>query len=369
MKISKLFVITIFYLTSIFFGIVFGLNLSLMGNSLADGCLGAILGLFLGFILVVLDHQLKKVSLFSFNVVLLGLGLGYLMGLALSTLFGALLEISGLGLPTETLSFMKGALFLLSALLGMTITARSAEDLYVCFPFVRFQKQSDQKRDILIDSSLLADARIIDLATSGLLDHHLILPRFVLGDLQQMAESEDEAEKSKARRCLDVLKKLESIPTLHLRYSETDFPDIKDGLVKLIRLARLLDAMILTADMNRLQESSSEGVRLINIHALANLIKPITQAGEFLKIKIQRYGKEARQGIGYLDDGTMVVVNGGAEFIGESIKALVLSVKHTTAGRMIFCNAIEGSSMSVRDAERAAEEILGNHRAYINAEV
>ena len=151
----------------------------------------------------------------------------------------------------------------------------------------------------------------------------------------------DDQTKIKAKRCIETLKKLEDIPTLELRYNDTDFPEIKDQTSKLFRLARLLDANILTADISRVQSASIEGIKIINLHTLSNALKPLMQAGEQIKIKIQRYGKEPRQGVGYLEDGTMVVVNGGGDFIGETIDAQVLSVKHTSSGRMIFCNAFD----------------------------
>lgn len=150
--------------------------------------------------------------------------------------------------------------------------------------------------------------------------------------------------KSKCRRALESIKKLEVITHLDLRFNDTDFPETADNFAKLTRLARLLDAHLLTADLGRLQMSSIEGIRIINIHALSNALKPLMQAGENIKIKIQRYGKEPRQGVGYLEDGTMVVVNGGGDYIGEVIDARVLSVKHTSSGRMIFCNAEEEDS-------------------------
>ena len=129
-----------------------------------------------------------------------------------------------------------------------------------------------------------------------------------------------------------------------MRFSETDFQEFKDPISKLVHLARIIEANIITTDINRIQQSMIEGVRVINLHSLSNALKPLTQSGEFLTIKIQRYGKEARQGVGYLDDGTMVVVNGGADYIGEVIKTQVLSVKHTSSGRIIFCNAYEEAS-------------------------
>lgn len=189
------------------------------------------------------------------------------------------------------------------------------------------------------------------MASSGILDYQLILPRFALKELHVMLESNDENSKAKAKRCLEVFKRLESIPTLNLRYCDTDFPEIKDSILKLTQLARLIDANIITADINRIQQSYIEGIKVININSLSNALKPLTQTGEQLTIKVQRYGKEPRQGVGYLEDGTMVVVNGGAEYIGETIKAHVLSVKHTSSGRMIFCNAHEENGMMDHDLD------------------
>jgi uncharacterized protein YacL len=141
---------------------------------------------------------------------------------------------------------------------------------------------------------------------------------------------------------------------------------VKDPMTKLIRLARFLDANIITSDINRIQQSSHEGVSIINIHMLSNALKPITQTGEFINIKIQRYGKEPRQGVGYLEDGTMVVVNGGAEYIGETIKAQVLSVKHTTSGRMIFCNTSEETLLSDHEFDHTIPDTDNAPRDYLS---
>jgi uncharacterized protein YacL len=249
------------------------------------------------------------------------------------------INMSSLPLSVESIVLFKAIIFLSCAYLGMTLTARAAEEIYVSIPFIRLRATNPKKKDILLDWSILMESRIIDLATSGLLDDHLIVPRFILKELYIMLESGDETIRNKARRCIDVFKKLENIPSLDLRYTDTDYPEIKDSAVKLMQLAQMMDANVITSDVARLQQYSIEGVRIINIHMLSNALKPLT--GEQLSIKIQRYGKEPRQGVGYLEDGTMVVVNGGAEFIGDTIKAHVLSVKHTSSGRMIFCNVAE----------------------------
>ncbi len=340
MNLALAFTRTLFVILSIVFMttyMVSGPN-GYTGTHLAMGLgLGALLGVgLIGF-----DLLFKRFNLRAFNIAIIGLLVGYLMGQALVLVLSAILDISAASLVVQpqVLEVVKIALFLFGVYLGTLMTLRSSDELYVSIPFVRFTALAHKKKDLLIDGSILSDARILDLAGSGIVDHHLILPRFLVKELYIQAETADEAMRHKAKRSLDVLKKLESLPGLELRYNDTDFPDIKDPMSKMVRLARLLDANIITADISRVQMAAIEGVRVINLHTLSNALKPLMQAGEHIKIKIQRYGKEPRQGVGYLEDGTMVVVNGGGEYIGEIIEAKVLSVKHTTSGRMIFCNA------------------------------
>ena len=149
---------------------------------------------------------------------------------------------------------------------------------------------------------------------------------------------------------------MEQLGHLGLRFNDTDFPEVKDTTSKFIRLARLIDGNILTADISRVQMASIEGVQIINLHSLSNALKPLMETGEMIKIKVQRYGKEPRQGVGYLDDGTMVVINGGGNFIGDVIDAQVLSVKHTSSGRMIFCNAFEEGLEEQNDDVRSKQD-------------
>lgn len=289
------------------------------------------------------DIFLKKINLRAFNTATLGILFGYLMGESIMIIFKTVLEAAPSQLSSSAELLIRMSVFLFSIYIGMIMTARSSDEISLSIPFFKFKPTSQKKKDLLIDSAALADPRIIDLAMSGLLDQNIVLPRFLIKECNEQIESADEALRSKARKCIDNVKKLETIPSLEMRYAETDYNDVRDSVVKLLRIARLLDANILTADANKLQQPLLEGIRLINIHHLSTTLKPVAQTGEFINIKIQRYGKEPRQGIGYLDDGTMVVVNGGAEFIGETIRAQVLSAKHTSSGRMIFCNALEDS--------------------------
>ncbi|MBJ7449051.1 MAG: TRAM domain-containing protein [Parachlamydiales bacterium] len=323
--------------------------------------IGIGIGLVIGFVLIGLDLAFRRHTLRSFNIAVLGLFFGYLMGFALNLIFDALLSFlrhSPEVHATHVIEIIKIFLYLFGTYLGVVMTLKSADELYVSIPFVKFSPTTLKKKDILIDLTILNDARIIDLAGSGIMDDHLIMPRIIIKELFAQAESSDENVRAKARISLDIIKKLEALPNLGIRYNDTDFPDIKDYPSKLVRLARLVDANILTADLSRVPFSNVEGVRLINLHSLANALKPITQTGEYLRVKVQRYGKEARQGVGYLEDGTMVVVNGGGQYLGETIDVRVLSVKHTASGRMIFCNADDGeggNSFSSYDEDEGEE--------------
>ena len=343
MNLSLIFIRFFFFVLSVFFITLYMVGAT-VGNITINLLTGASIGILFSLILFSFDIIFRRFNLRSFTITTLGLFIGYLMGQALVLILNAVLDISSqtFTLAPKFLEITKIALFLFGLYLGTIMTMRASDELYISIPFVRFTQTAQKKKDLLVDLSILTDSRIIDLAASGLLDHHLVIPRFVIKELYAQAELGDEAVKSKAKRCLDNLKKIEELPSLDMKYNDTDFPDIKDLQGKIFKLARLLDTNILTADITRVESTSIEGIKIINLNTLSNALKPIMQAGEQIKIKIQRYGKEPRQGVGYLEDGTMVVVNGGGDFIGDTIEVQVLSVKHTGSGRMIFCNAIDG---------------------------
>ena len=339
MSISLFFIRTFFTCICALFSIAYATTILGDGVTLLNVLIGTVAGLGIAGVLMMVEVGLRSLSLRTVTTSLLGMFLGYLLGASVLFLFDVGLSLASLPIHTDAIRFSKIILLLSCLYFGMTLTGRAAEEFYVSIPFVRLRDSGIKKKDMLLDWTILMESRIIELAASGLLDERLIVPQFLLKELYVFLESSDETLRHKAGRCLEVFKKLELLPLLNMRYSSTDFPELKDPAAKLVYMARILDAQILTGDAARLQPYLIEGLRVVNIHMLANALKPIT--GEQLTIKIQRYGKEARQGVGYLEDGTMVVVNGGAEFIGDTIKAHVLSVKHTATGRMIFCNAAE----------------------------
>ncbi len=342
MNISLLF-------TRIFFGIlcVIFFTTHMIADAAGFTWIHCLLGILLGIaftaLLIGTDCVFRRFNLRSFNIAVIGIFIGYLMGQGLVFVFKAILDMSSIGmyLPSKYLEMIKIALFLFGLYLGTIFTLRSSDEFYISLPFVKFSPTLQKKKDLILDPSVLADPRILDLCATGFLDHKIVVPQFLVKELYLQMETESESVQTKVRRCLEVVKKMEALPDLELRYNDTDFPEIREIPNKLIRLARLLDSNILTADITTVTPPTIEGIKVINLHALSNALKPLMQTGEILKIKVQRYGKEAQQGVGYLDDGTMVVINGGGDFIGETIEAQVLSVKHTSSGRMIFCNAVD----------------------------
>lgn len=333
------------------------------GITFASLTIGIIGGLLIGAITIGIESCLKSPTLPGFNLAALGLFCGYLFASVIMLPINEIL--TKLSVPDSVNPLVQMLVYLISCYLGVILTIRANDELKFIIPFIKFDPTGKKKKDIIVDSSTLLDTRIIDLALTGLLDNHLILPKFILKELNFMNEHGDEAAKAKARRCFEVIRKLESIPDLNLRYIETDFPDLKDIPAKLAHLARTMDATLMTADLTRQQPPAAEGVRTVNIHALSNAFKAIPQSGEFLTIKIQRKGKEPGQGVGYLEDGTMVVVNGGEEFIFETIKAQILSVKSTSSGRMVFCNAVDDDEPIIsRELAEAVSQLESNHKNY-----
>lgn len=306
---------------------------------------GILTGAIFGGAIISLDILFKRFNLRTFNTAIVGLFIGYLMGSAILLVLQAIIRINAAQVESQTLLAIQASIFLSTCYLGMVMTARASNELYLSIPFVRFKTSNKAKKEILIDISALSDPRTIDLAASGLLDQSVAIPRFILKELHELGDSADETIRLKAKRGLETYKKMEAMPTLELRCLENNFTELEDAGAKILRLARQLDAAILTADGAKAQQAV-DGIRYINLNALSNFLKPLTYNAESINIKIQRYGKEPRQGVGYLDDGTMVVVNGGADYIGATIRAQVLSVKHTTSGRMIFCNATDTEYVS-----------------------
>ena len=360
MQLSLTFIRILFFALCLFVTTTLAVSEATSEDIMMKLIMGILSGVIFGGAVVSLDILFKRWNLRTFNTAIAGLFAGYLMGSAVLLIFQTVLDVGTVKLDSKTLFAIQSTVFLAFCYLGLVMTARASSEFYASIPFIQFKTSNKVKKDVLVDVSALMDPRTIELAASGLLDQNLVIPRFLLKELHDQIDSNDESLRLKARKGWEAYKKLETMPSLELRYAENNFTELSDSGAKLTRLARQLDASILTADHARSQ-NVYDGIKYINIHSLANALKPLAQNGEALFIKVQRYGKEPRQGVGYLDDGTMVVINGGADYIGATIRAQVLSVKHTSSGRMIFCNAADSEYLDTCIEKNQENENAPSH--------
>lgn len=367
MGISISFVRLFFLCLSVF--IVSGYLTIILGWSSFNLMLGVVLGGAFGLLLIGLDVLFKRVNLRSFNTAILGSLLGWLMGKVLVLIFSSAVKLSAFEVNPLIIDFVETSIFLFCTYMGIILTFRASQDLYFSIPFIRFKAIHHKRKDVLIDISALQDPRVIDLASSGLLDQQLILPRFLVKECSEKEDSSfDEQEKNRFKRALESIRKLENLSDLSLRYVDLDFADLSDSSQKTIQLAKFLDTHLLVSDATDLPKVPMDGIRVISLKALCTHLQPMAQNGETMLIKVQRPGKEPGQGIGYRDDGTMVVINGGGDYIGKTIKAQVLITRKTTSGMMIFCNAVQegGEFPTNRDIDQSLSEIRSVHKNYFS---
>jgi uncharacterized protein YacL len=228
-------------------------------------------------------------------------------------------------------------LFLGFGYIGMVLAMRSnKEDFSLIIPYVRFSSQNKPDNLLLLDTSVIIDGRIADLIQLRLLEGLIIVPRFVLKELQQIADSADAIKRARGRRGLEMLNRIQHNENIEVRIHDGDFPEEKEVDAKLVRLARNLNARLITNDYNLSKVAELQKVNCINLHEVANCLKVILLPGEILQIKIVREGKDKGQGVGYLPDGTMVVIANGHSRIGEQVEVQVQSLLQTGAGVIVF---------------------------------
>ncbi|HNW91312.1 MAG TPA: TRAM domain-containing protein [bacterium] len=227
-------------------------------------------------------------------------------------------------------------LHLLFLTCGAMVAAAKREEICHLLPVLSEHPDSDHIAPKVLDTSVIIDGRIIDVCKSRFIEGDLLVPRFILRELQNIADSADNLRRARGRRGLDILKQLQQHPDLTVRVTEQDYPEVHEVDGKLIRLAQQLSACILTNDYNLNKVAGLQQVTVLNLNDLANALKPVVLPGEEMRIQVIKDGKEAGQGVGYLDDGTMVVVDNGKPQIGRTVKVTVTSIIQTSAGRMIF---------------------------------
>ncbi len=293
--------------------------------------LDAGVGALIGGGIILFEWKLRGVSLKR----LIGAAIGSILGICGAYLFA--LVIRGSVPAGNTQSFLQIMVMLLMAYVGLIVGASKGDLLNLAALGGIFggEKQSRKSYKIL-DTSVIIDGRIADIAETGFLDGVIVAPQFVLRELQLVADSADSLKRNRGRRGLDVLQHLQKMPSLQIQIVEDDFPSIREVDLKLIELAKLYEGKIITNDFNLNKVAQLQGVEVLNINELANSLKPIVLPGEIMKVFILKEGKEYNQGVAYLDDGTMVVVDNARKMIGKTIDVSVTSVLQTTAGKMIF---------------------------------
>jgi len=304
---------------------VFGVVLSLLCGSIAF--------LSSGKIIDVLTEQIRKIQNLELTDLIMRSG-GLIVGLLIAFLISSLVK------PIPALGFIISLVFyVFFAYLGIKIPSRRQEEVGELFNGAFKNKNSlkESKKSIalILDTSVIIDGRIADILKTGFLDGTIVIPEFIVVELQHIADSEDDLKRKKGRRGLDILNMLQNEEKLEVKLDAKNFKDMEVDS-KLVKLAKQYKGKILTNDFNLNKVAKVHGVQVLNINDLANAVKPIVLPGEKIKVELIKHGKEQGQGIAYFDDGTMIVVEGGYNYVGKNISVIVTSILQTSAGRMIF---------------------------------
>jgi len=330
-----------FLLVRIFFillSTIVGYYIAMLLNDFVDpksGILGALIGALGSLILIFVEIKMRRFSVRNLSAAVFGLIFGFFLAWMLT------LVIKLIPMDAKLFSALQISFFLVFCYLGMVIAMRGKDEFNLIVPYVKFQRQDQTEEPIILDTSVIIDGRIADICQTNFIEGMLIIPRFVLQELQQVADSEDSLKRNRGRRGLDILNKIQKSDKLDVRIHEDDFSDIKEVDAKIVKLAQILSAKILTNDFNLNKIAELHGIKVLNINELANTLKPVVLPGEQMVVKITKEGKEYNQGVAYFDDGTMIVVDNAKHLIGKNIKVVVTSVLQTSAGRMIFANRLD----------------------------
>lgn len=277
---------------------------------------------------------------------LVGSFVGMFAGSALGLIFVVISSFTAV-IPTQSVGFIRLCVPLLMGYMGLLVGLTKGGDLSFGVSSLPAEVALLNSGKVL-DTSVLIDGRITDIVESGFLEGPLVIPRFVLHELQVVADSADSARRARGRRGLDVVKRLQALPDLKIEVSQQDFPATREVDLKLIEFAKLRAVKIVTNDFNLNKLAQVQGIRVLNINELANSLKPVVLPGESMRVLILKEGKEHNQGIAYLDDGTMVVVDNARRMMSKQIDIVVTSVLQTTAGKMIFGRYDERSQAEAR---------------------
>lgn len=304
-----------------------------LGSEESRRILSALLGAIIAVLIIGFEMRVHRASLKT----LIGAAVGSIMGIIGAFLIGVLISIQKeAAVSAEMQTFLTISLAFFMGYVGLMVGAAKGDYLDLSALGGLFSDKNLKVDNKILDTSVIIDGRIADVAETGFLGGALIIPSFILAELQQVADSPDSSKRQRGRRGLDMLQRLRNNSKLDIQIVETDFPNVKEVDLKLIELGQQLEAVIITNDFNLNKVSQLRGVEVLNINELANALKPVVLPGEAMRVFILKEGKEYNQGVAYLDDGTMVVVDNARRLIGKTADIAVTSVLQTTAGKMIF---------------------------------
>jgi uncharacterized protein YacL len=291
----------------------------------------ALAGVVIGLFVVWFEVRLRVVTLKR----LIGAVIGSILGILGAYLFSVVIKNSIT--HSETQRFLMLMVMLLMSYVGLIVGANKGDMLNLAALGGVFGSEKQGRKSFkILDTSVIIDGRIADIADTGFLDGVVVIPQFVLRELQLVADSADSLKRNRGRRGLDILQRVQKMANVSVQIVEDDFPTVREVDLKLIELAKVYEGKIITNDFNLNKVAQLQGVEVLNINELANALKPIVLPGETMRVFILKEGKEYNQGVAYLDDGTMVVVDNARKLIGKNVDIAVTSVLQTTAGKMIF---------------------------------
>ena len=314
----------------IFFIILSGIVGFQVGNINGLPINGTIVGVLSAVLLIAVEMTMRQVSVRGLSSMVCGLLLGIFMAKIVSDILD-LLPMQEVMKPILRVALTVGFSYL-----GVVMALRGKDEFNLIIPYVRFKRQDLKDGVMLLDTSAIIDGRIGDIFKTGFLGGRLVVPRFVLHELQRLADSNDDTKRQRGRRGLELLKNMQKDTEADVRIHDDDLTGSEPVDLKLVKLAKLMEARICTTDFNLSRMGSIQGIEMVNINDLVNAVKPMVFAGEEIEVRLLKEGKEPNQAIGYLEDGTMVVVSDGRRAIGQSVKVGITSALQTQAGRMIF---------------------------------
>lgn len=345
---------TIYVLRAIFFASAMGIGLyvSRQNESTIDPFISMLVAGALAAVVILVEALSARSSIATVSAIVFGLTIGFIA----ANLFIGVVSLMGDFETKEgasALRYIRLALTLTFCFLGVTYILRTKDDVRFIVPYVEFQKRVKGPRPLILDTSALIDGRIVDLAAKNLFDAPMVVPRFVIEELQKVADSGDKMRRQRGRRGLDRLKALQELPQIEFELTETTVPTVEKVDGKLVELTRSRDGRLVTVDFNLVKVCDVEKVEVLNLNDLAQAFRAPAIPGDRIVLKVVRPGENPTQGVGYLEDGTMVVIDGAREKQGSEVALVITSSIQTSAGRMLF-GRMEGAPE--KPAEKATEK-------------